>query len=351
MRIGIDIDDTLTDIKDDLDKAAYEYAKELGKEIIVVDNTLNNTTKVGNENLLKYSFSNDELKYFNRDLQEIIWEAAIPRDGVVEVIKKLKEDGHEIYIITARHELYHDDPYTLSKQWLDKHNIVYDKLVVNASNKGKVCLEENIDIHIDDQLRHCLSVYNNGIPVIRMSEEEHKDVVSFDNWYDIYDYISNEKIVKIIPYNNSYSNQVSDFINESMNVFIDRPYKIREDIANIDDYYIETGGNFRLAIDVRNNTVVGTIALENRDEVGILKRFYVNKDYQNLNIGKRLYNVFENYTVSNTNIKVLYLACGKVLDKAHRFYEKNGWTMIDELPIEMHIADDDDIFEKIINNN
>jgi len=31
MRIGIDIDDTLTDIKDKLTNAAVEYAKSLGK--------------------------------------------------------------------------------------------------------------------------------------------------------------------------------------------------------------------------------------------------------------------------------------------------------------------------------
>lgn len=37
MRIGIDIDDTLNDVKEKLETAAYNYAKSIGKDIVLSD--------------------------------------------------------------------------------------------------------------------------------------------------------------------------------------------------------------------------------------------------------------------------------------------------------------------------
>lgn len=69
MTIGIDIDNTLTDIKDDLNLAAYNYAKELGKNI----DKINNLDEDQNNNSLyyinKFSFNYDELKYFLKNIQ------------------------------------------------------------------------------------------------------------------------------------------------------------------------------------------------------------------------------------------------------------------------------------------
>ncbi|MBQ9011097.1 MAG: hypothetical protein IJ093_00400, partial [Bacilli bacterium] len=78
---------------------------------------------------------------------------------------------------------------------------------------------------------------------------------------------------KFIKYNNQYSKQVADFINESMYMFINRPYKDREDVLDINNYYIKNNGIFYIALD--NNKIIGTIALENKGNIGILKRFYV----------------------------------------------------------------------------
>ena len=46
----------------------------------------------------------------------------------------------------------------------------------------------------------------------------------------------------------------------------------------------------------------------------------------------------------------IYLACGNVLEKAHRFYKNNGYIQIDKLDIDMHYAKDDDFFVKNFNN-
>lgn len=50
--------------------------------------------------------------------------------------KKLKEDGHKIYIITGRNNGEYTNPNELTTQWLDNYDIVYDKLIfTNAYDK------------------------------------------------------------------------------------------------------------------------------------------------------------------------------------------------------------------------
>lgn len=48
MRIGIDIDDTLTDIKEQLTNAAFEYAKTLNKKVENKNTEINDIYNDGN---------------------------------------------------------------------------------------------------------------------------------------------------------------------------------------------------------------------------------------------------------------------------------------------------------------
>ena len=190
MNIGIDIDNTITEIKEE-NNAAYEYAIKLGKNIKNADNPFEDIKKNGDTYKKKFQFSYDELKYFLKNIQEEITNNAKPRDNAVEIINRLRKEGHKIFIITARDSEFHDDPYILSKNWLDKNNIEYDKIIVNAREKGTVCKNENVDLFIDDQLNNCLDVLTKGIKVIRISDEisKNKDIIDLKNWNEIYDYI------------------------------------------------------------------------------------------------------------------------------------------------------------------
>ena len=190
MIIGVDIDDTLTDIRDELAEEALKYAKSLNKEIdekkVVWDKNNN-----GSSFKERYNLDYDELLYFFSNIQENITKMAKPREDVVDVIKKLRKDGHKIYIITARDSEFHNDPYELSKTWLDKNNIEYDKLIVNARDKVKICKEQNVNIFIDDKLSNCIEISNENIITIRITNytEQHKNIVNKKNWKEIYEYI------------------------------------------------------------------------------------------------------------------------------------------------------------------
>ena len=180
----------------------------------------------------------------------------------------------------------------------------------------------------------------------------HYEIKNFDNWQQIYNFLCVNSIFKIISYDDSYKNEVCSFINESMHKFIGRPYKERLDVSNIMDYYFKNHGFFWLAIDIKNKKVIGTIALENRDnQYGILKRFYVDEEYQNNGVGSKLYEIFYNYVETKTKINKIYLACGKVLKKAHHFYISKGFIYQNTLDIEMHYTKDDDFFVKNIDRD
>lgn len=190
MIIGIDIDDTLTDIRDEVGAEALKYAKSLNKEIdekkVVWDKNNN-----GSSFKERYNLNYDELLYFFGNIQEKITKKAKPREDVVEVLKNLRKDGHKIYIVTARDSEFHNDPYELSKTWLDKNNIEYDKLIVDARDKAKACKEQNVDLFIDDKLSNCQGVSNEGITTIRITNytDPHQNIINKKNWKEIYEYI------------------------------------------------------------------------------------------------------------------------------------------------------------------
>jgi GNAT superfamily N-acetyltransferase len=109
--------------------------------------------------------------------------------------------------------------------------------------------------------------------------------------------------IKYIEYDKRYLEEINCFINESMHKFINRPYKIRKDVANIEKYYLKNDGNFWIAIDTTCNKIVGTLALEKRKDIGIVKRFYIQEEYQNRKIGTNLYSLLEEYS-KRVNIRV-----------------------------------------------
>ena len=72
MRIGIDIDNTITEVQDELNKAAYEYAVKLGKNINNDENPLEDIQNNGDVYKKKFEFTYEELKYFLKNIQEEI---------------------------------------------------------------------------------------------------------------------------------------------------------------------------------------------------------------------------------------------------------------------------------------
>ena len=82
----------------------------------------------------------------------------------LDTIKKLKEEGNNIYIITARYEQDGIESVEgLTEEWLKKNKIEYDRLLINSSDKLKIAREYNIDVFIDDCFKFCKERNDAGI--------------------------------------------------------------------------------------------------------------------------------------------------------------------------------------------
>lgn len=192
MRIGIDIDGVLTDIEQcQLDIGSKFFFEKYNKKI-----------ENANGYELKEIFDVDE-KLDDEFWKEYLYDYAEnepARKYTDEVIKKLKEDGNEIYIITARYLSDKDDENgnrmrSAVINWLKKYNIYYDKIIFSPEEKLDICLKNNIDLMIEDKVDN-INKISKYIPVIcfdaRYNQEcKGKNIYRCYSWYDIYAKIKN----------------------------------------------------------------------------------------------------------------------------------------------------------------
>lgn len=198
MRIGIDIDGVLTNIEQFL----LDY---LSKWCV-----LNHISFTIDCNHLQY----DEYQTFGitKEQGDAFWREYLefyamyekPRPFAKDVIQKLKDDGYEIYIITAR--LFTNQVGALGekmreivKKWLDENEIYYDKLIFSkASKERKVdeILQHHIDLMVEDNPNNIKEI-SKYIPVICYDatynrECSGKNITRCYSFYDIYRMIKEE---------------------------------------------------------------------------------------------------------------------------------------------------------------
>ena len=189
MRIGIDIDDTICNTNELIVVEADKYDKEvLGGSGIKNKDAYDFPTMMGWNEDGKGIFFSDKLEY--------IFENTTLKKDAKEVINKLYEDGNEIYFITFRKPKYVKNPFELTKKYLDNNGIKYTKLIVDSGSKNDECIENKIDLFIDDSVTHVKSVSEEGIDTILFTNgynKENNDFVRFDDWNSIYKYIKEQK--------------------------------------------------------------------------------------------------------------------------------------------------------------
>lgn len=190
MRIGIDIDDTTVVTVKSMIKYADIYDREqLGKKGIN-----GNFGLIQNRYYLQalYGWSTEEKFAFFDIYYKNILEECTPLQNAPEVIRKLKKEGNEIFFITARlNNVKNCDTETITKNSLAENNIPYDKLIINASDKLKVCKEYDIDIFIEDSYDTCKELEGNGIKSYLMTTKMNENIDTGDIervscWDEIY---------------------------------------------------------------------------------------------------------------------------------------------------------------------
>lgn len=187
MNIGVDIDGVITE----LDEFQIEKGKLYFKREVVNPN--------GPEITDYFGVSSEEEQFFwDEFLEEYSLNVDI-KSGVQETITKLRNDGHKIYIITARHsekkvELFKGEKYKeTTKNYLDKNSIPYDGLYFHENPKLDAIKDLKIDLMIEDNKYNALKM-KDVTKVILMDASYNRDIEDKDifrayNWQEIYDII------------------------------------------------------------------------------------------------------------------------------------------------------------------
>lgn len=197
MKIGIDIDNVISNFDEELLKEFLNHDKELRNSGIINKNA--DYIKRG-----MFDWSQQEIDEFYYSNIERIATNLNVIDKAPEYIKKLKQEGYQIILISGRKNGEYQNPYEMTIEWLNKHGIVYDKLILtnayDSSEKAKVCLENGITIMIDDSARICEEVDKSGTIALIMDTPYNRQVSHIKrvhNWKEIHEYITNYKKSKL----------------------------------------------------------------------------------------------------------------------------------------------------------
>ena len=162
MRIGIDLDDTITNSSD----VFVEYAKKYNCEKSITHEI--NINELDQQIAFGWD-SNNQKEFREKYLRNVLLNAK-PNKDVIETLNDIWKSGNEIVIITARSDKEIKDMEKITKEWLKTHDIKYNKLIMGNKEKDQICVEEKIDVFIDDNVDFCKKVYERlKIPVFLYS--------------------------------------------------------------------------------------------------------------------------------------------------------------------------------------
>lgn len=195
LRIGIDIDGVLTNIEQFVLDYITKYCFENNIEINIGKSNYNIYKTFNISEKQEYGFWNKYLEFYAKNEKA--------RPFAAEIIKKLKKEGNEIYIITARMFTNRDDEIgekmrAIVKKWLLENKIVYDKVIFSKGereNKKTEVIENKIELMIEDNPNNIRKL-SKIIPVLCYNTNYNQEcvgdrIIRCYSWYDIYGKIIN----------------------------------------------------------------------------------------------------------------------------------------------------------------
>lgn len=184
MKIGVDIDGVLIDFEERLRYRASMFDYETRNRVFSDSDDVYWVQD-------KYDWTKDEWEVFQkRYLLDLSRESCI-KLGAQEILKLLKQEGNELVVISAR-GLESEEMITIVESLINSYNIEFDKYYWKTPDKVGVCLNEKIDITIDDNPNTCNSLSLNGIKTLYFRNvygkqlQENNYLKEVRDWADVY---------------------------------------------------------------------------------------------------------------------------------------------------------------------
>lgn len=188
MRIGVDIDNTITNTLPILKRYCQKYNDEEVKRGLQMK-----SNGWASYNLFDWT-EEESMAFCVKYLEEVVLQAEV-KPGAKENISRLSSEGHEIFIISARFSPMFRDPYGITERYLKEKGIVYDKLLVGMFNKKSHVEEYKFDVMIEDEPPQIEDI-SKIIPVIVFDYDFNKNckgcnIVKVNTWDEVYNEIQN----------------------------------------------------------------------------------------------------------------------------------------------------------------
>ena len=195
MKIGIDIDDTISDTYNSLFPYAQKYTIEtLGRSGKL--NTMQAVNHMYIRTMHNWTDTEDQ-EFWNMYYDTFVKDVKI-KPLAKEYLDKLAKDN-EIYLITARFPGRSVNIKELTIDWLKENEVPYDKLIFDAQDKVSIAKNLGLDLFIDDSYTNCKAISESGIKTLIMdsvvnSKFDIDNVTRVFSWPHIYQ--EYEKILK-----------------------------------------------------------------------------------------------------------------------------------------------------------
>jgi GNAT superfamily N-acetyltransferase len=158
-------------------------------------------------------------------------------------------------------------------------------------------------------------------------------------------------MISIIPFGQQFQDQLVSLILNIQQLEFSIPITEKEqpDLFMIDEFYRKSGGEFWVA--VSEGEVVGSIALiKIGNNAGVIRKMFVQKEFRGKEWGTAQL-LFDSMILhcQEKDIHAVYLGTIDRLQAAIRFYEKNGFSIVDKstLPADFPIMPVDNVFCKL----
>lgn len=177
MRIGIDIDDTLTN--------TIELQKSYWKEYHHNNPNPDYTDEIPkNINTFGFKYIED---YWDQYREQLFYPTF--KENASLITNKLKEDGHELCVITSRPDYKYKDLHKRLEIWFKENNIPIDIIYTNIKNKGHYCKKKNIDLLIDNDIAQIEEANKYHVKCIMFNNIDSYKGLKTTSWLELYDII------------------------------------------------------------------------------------------------------------------------------------------------------------------
>lgn len=188
MKIGIDLDGVVFDSEKDM-----RIYTELYDMLELKQNNKKNENAI--RIMDRFNWTEEQFEDFIDKYYSTIVKESNYMPGAQIILKKLKEEGHKLIIITARGGYILKTIQETNERLKQDNMDIFDKIYFAINDKSDICKKENIDLMIDDSPENCKSISDKKIKTIYLKDAPSCDMVENNyvkvlyNWGEIYRYI------------------------------------------------------------------------------------------------------------------------------------------------------------------